>query len=118
MMKERPPDPIDLMLDGKFEEAAQAYVALYVDTLKRKDFAIGPDLLMALQYCVAGMAKQEPATPDVQVLVKEQLMKRDVKIDGHVQDDLQIANSMVKKAKERAERSVVGVEKQRQWKEE
>jgi hypothetical protein len=46
------------MLDGKFAEAAQTYVALYVDALKRKDFAIGPDLLMGLQYCVAGMAKQ------------------------------------------------------------
>ena len=105
------------MLDGKFEEAAQAYLALYVDALKRKDYAIGPDLLMGLQYCVAGIAKHEPAAREVGLAVKEQLAKRKVRIDAHVKDHLQIANSMVKKAKERAERSVAGVEseKERRW---
>jgi hypothetical protein len=117
MTKERPPDPVDLMLDGNFDEAAKAYVELYVDALKRNDFAIGPDLLMALQYCVAAMAKHAPATREVELAVKAQLTKRDVKIDRHVKDHLQIANSMVEKARQRAERSVAGVEseKQRRW---
>jgi hypothetical protein len=117
MTEDRPPDPVDLMLDGKFKEAAEAYLALYQDALKRKDLAIGPDLLMGLQYCVAGMAKNEPDTPEVEFAVKEQLAERNVKLDRHVKDDLQIANSMVKKARERGARSVAGVEseKQRRW---
>jgi hypothetical protein len=118
--KDRTPDPVDLMLDGKFDEAAQAYVALYADALKKKDYSIGPDLLMGLQYCVAGMAKQAPTDTDVEVTVRNELAKRHVKIDRHVKDHLQIANSMVEKGRKRAERSVAGVEseKQRRWKEE
>jgi len=111
------PDPVDLMLDGKFAEAAEAYVELYVDALNRKDLAIGPDLLMGLQYCVAAMAKNEPDARAVELAVKEQLAERNVKLDRHVKDHLQIANSMVKKARRRADRSVAGVEseKQRRW---
>jgi hypothetical protein len=120
MTNDRPPDPVDLMLDGKFEEAAEAYLALYVDALKREDFAIGPDLLMGLQYCVAATAKNEPTAHQVELAVKEQLTLRHVNLDRQVKDHLQIANSMVKNAKKRADRSVARVEseKQRRWKDE
>jgi hypothetical protein len=117
MTNDQPPDPVDLMLDGKFAEAAEAYLALYVDALARKNFAVGPDLLMGLQYRVAAMTKNEPVAPGVERAVKEQLAERKVKLDRQVKDDLQIANSMIKKAKKRADRSVAGVEseKQRLW---
>jgi hypothetical protein len=120
MTNDQPPDPVDLMLDGKFREAADAYLALYVDALNRKDFAIGPDLLMGLQYCKAAMANSEPTASEVALAVREELAGRNVKLDRQVKDHLQIANSMVKKARERADRSVVGVEseKQRRWKDE
>jgi hypothetical protein len=50
-------------------------------------------------------------------MVREELAKRNVKIDRHVKDHLEIANSMVEKGRRRAERSVSGVEseKQRRW---
>src|SRR5689334_16809274 len=96
MTKDRQPDPVDLMLDGKFEEAAKAYLELYVDALKRGDFAFGPDLLMGMQYCVAGITKHEPTAREVEIAVKRRLAEHNVKFDKHVEDDLQIANSMVK----------------------
>jgi hypothetical protein len=40
-MSERAPDPVDLMLDGDFEGAARAYLALYTDALRRGDAGIG-----------------------------------------------------------------------------
>lgn len=114
MTKDRSPDPVDLMLDGKFKEAADAYLALYVDALKEKYSAIGPDLLMGLQYCVAGMQKNKPATPEVELAMRGQLAERNVKVDRVVEDHLQIAMSMVEKARKRADRSVAGVESEKQ----
>jgi len=114
MTNDQPPDPVDLMLDGKFREAADAYLALYVEALNRKNFAIGPDLLMGLQYCEAAMTNNEPAASEVARAVREELTRRGVKLDRQVKDHLQIANLMVKKARERADRSVLGVESEKQ----
>jgi len=118
MTQERDPDPVDLMLDGRFEDAARAYLKLYVDALRRQDFAIGPDLLMGLHYCLAGVRRLEPIAPDVDVAVKEELVRHDLKMDKRVRDQLQTARSMVNKARKRAERSVAWVEseKDRRWK--
>jgi hypothetical protein len=117
MKTKRAPDPVDLMLDGRFEDAARAYVSLYIDALQRADFAIGPDLLMGLHYCVAGMTGREPSSADVEQAVRAQLTARKVKVDRRVLDQLQVATSMVKKGRQRAERSVAGVEsdKERRW---
>jgi hypothetical protein len=113
MGTDRPPDPVDLMLDGKFEEAASAYAALYAEALKNGNLAIGPDLLMGLQYCVAGMMKEAPAQADVDVSVKQELAKRGVKIGTDVDDHLHIARAMVAKARQRGERSVASVESEK-----
>ena len=120
MSKDRPPDPVDLMLDRKFEEAANAYRALYVKARQNKDDSICPDLLMGLHYCVAGMKKEAPSAPDVEATVRAHLTEHKVTIDKQAMDHLQIASAMVKKGRERGERSVAGVEseKKRRWTEE
>jgi hypothetical protein len=103
------PDPVDLMLDGKFTDAADAYAVLYAQAIGRGDYSIGPDLLMGLQYCVAGMSKHAPQDASVVPSIRETLRRQGVKDESRVSDDLEIASSMIQKAKDRSEQSLARV---------
>lgn len=74
----RSPDPVDLMMDGKFDEAIEILLQMYVEAARRGDNYIGTDLCAQLLYCVAvqGETLPELAADEVASLIKE-AMKRD-----------------------------------------
>ena len=130
MFEPREPDPVDLMMDGRFEEAQQTYLHLYVEALKRGDLAIGPDLIAGLHYCIAGATKSRNVLPgdydvaspetvssEVEEAVVEELREHQMDLDKRVSDQLQMGRAMVSRGKRRAERSVerVETEKHRRW---
>jgi len=110
MAEDRTPDPVDLMLDGKFDEAAEAYARLYALAIDRGDYGIAPDLLMGLQYCMAGSAKQSPQERSLVPSIREVLRRHGVRDDSRVSEDVEIAASMIRKARRKSERSLSTVD--------
>jgi hypothetical protein len=109
----RPPDPVDLMLEGKYAEAAKAYATLYAEAVAKHNLAVGPDLLMGFQYCIAAMKKQAPADDSIGLAIEAALEKYRIRVTRQVREDLQVANAMVKEAKKKSERSVARVESEK-----
>ena len=131
-MPEREPDPVDLMLEGKFQDAAETYLELYVEALTEGDEYVGADLLTQLHHCFAGMRgepspqdprmMQWPSPQDVAQDVREAIFlkfkARNLPIDEiKITDNMAVARESLRSAKKRAERSIDAVEKEkdRHW---
>ena len=126
-MSQKEPDPVDLMLDGKLDEAADKFLQLYMEALEAGDFSVGRDLVAQLHYCLAGakditLARQPPEqlTHEVGEAIFGELKRRGVDVDRHrgvINDDLAIAKEDVQSQRKRAEKSIEAVEKekQRRW---
>jgi hypothetical protein len=113
MVRKRPPDPVDLMLEGRFEAAADAYAELYADAQAKGNLAIGPDLMMGFQYCIAAIARQPPSDAKITPVVAAELQRRGIRVDDEVREHVEIANDMITMAKRRSEASVARVEREK-----
>ncbi len=114
--------PVDLMLEGKLEEAEQEYLRLYLDALEGGDRFIGVDLVTQLHFCIAREEGRPPeeVTSVVKEVVLQALDRRGLSIDRSiVVDDVEAAHKGVLEGKRRAERSIERVEKktERDWQE-
>lgn len=98
-MGQRKPDPVDLMMMGRFDEAAEKYLSLYAEMLEEGDRFIGPYLLSPLHFCVSGMNPEtipEDATEEVERMVLSALRERGVEVDKHiVKEDIAIAKNKI-----------------------
>ena len=98
MEKAKQAGPVDLMLDGKMDEAAEAYLDLYVEALAEGDRFIGPYLLSPLHSCVASVKGGETlddVSQNVEAMIWEKAGERGVKrnkeTEMDVSDDISIA---------------------------
>ena len=80
----RPPDPVDLMMEGKFDEAINVLLAMYVEAARRGDNYIGTDLCVQLLHCVA---VQEKRLPEESATKVEKLIRAAMSRDGLTLDE-------------------------------
>ena len=107
-MTRRKPDPVDLMMMGRMEEAAERYLDLYMNALEIGDRYIGTFLLPKLHFCVAG---QNPGTDplsvgdEVEALVRDAIRERGISVDEQfLADDLAIAKLSLEADRKHSER--------------
>ena len=121
-------DPIDLLLEGKVEQAIETYVDLYVDALLREDLFIGEDLATQLHLCLAakrdraisqGSREPEDLSEEVQHIIVGELKRRQLTFDERVvRDHVAAGKSAVRSARERSDKSVAALEsEERPWNE-
>lgn len=98
MEKVKRASPVDLMLDGKMDEAAEIYLDLYVEALAEGDRFIGPYLLPPLHSCVASVKGGETlddVSKNVEAMIwkkaGERGVKRNKETETDVSDDISIA---------------------------
>ena len=112
-MNGRKPDPVDLMLMGRMKEATKKYLDIYMDALESGDRYIGPDLVAQMHFSVAGQnpgTDPESVSDDVERLVKDALLEREIHVDELVvADDLAIAKNILEAGRKRSERSFQAV---------
>lgn len=116
-MQERAPDAVDLMLEGRLDDAIQEYLTLYSEAVEERNWQIGPDLIAQLLYCFA--LRQEGSSPEkvssqVAEHVADVLHRKGVTPDGRrVDDDLELALGQVRAAKRAAGASVKRAQKEK-----
>ena len=121
-MKSRKSDPVDLMLEGRMEEATQIYLCFYLEALDSGDRFIGSDLISQLHFSVAGQrpgTEPESVSEEVELLIMGALSERRIEVDRQiVSDDLAIARKGLSAGRKRSERSIEAVdnEKSTRWK--
>ena len=101
--------PVDLMLDGKMDEAAEKYLNMYAKfCLVERDRFIGPYLLSSLHTCVAkieGVKTFDEVSKRVESKIWEKARERGVEVDKElemdVSDDISIAREQIKVAARR-----------------
>lgn len=109
-MKRERLDPVDLMMLGKMDEAAEKYLDLYVEMVEQGDRFVTPLILSQLHFCVAGTDKKawripESVSDEVERMVLNELHKRGVEVDERtVKDDIENARNNLVADREYAER--------------
>ncbi len=86
-MKSRKPDPVDLMLMGRMEEATKIYLDFYLEALESGDEFIAPELISQLHFSVAGQnpgTDPESMSKEVERLVIGALYERRIEIDRQI----------------------------------
>ncbi len=109
-MTRRKPDPVDLMLMGRMNDATKMYLDFYLESLEIGDRYIGADLVAQMHFSVAGEnpgTDPESVTNQVEGMVMNALRKRGIDVDNQiVADDLAIAKKALAEGRKRSERSV------------
>ena len=109
-MKTRKPDPVDLMLMGKMEEATQIYLDFYLEALESGDHFISSELISQLHFSVAGHIpgrEPESVSEEVKRLVMTALSKGGIDVDKQVViDDLAIARKRLSYDRKQSEKSI------------
>ena len=124
-MREKQRDPVDLMLEGKLQEATKLYLDLYVEAIEEGDRWIGRDLVTQLHYCIAGRIGEDEAngegrspedvTKEVEEVILNELSLRGVRFDkSAITDDIEIASEDLRRARKRAEKSIEAVEHEKE----
>ena len=115
-------DPVDLMLEGRMNDATETYLALYLGALESGDRFIGADLISQLHFSVAGDdpgSEPEAVTEVVEQMVMSALRERGIDVDEQVViDDIVIATKRLSAGRKRSEESVEAVDRQKKvrWK--
>lgn len=110
----RSPDPVDLMMDGKFHEAIGMLLRMYLEAARRGDNYIGTDLCAQLLHCVA---IQHQTSPETAVNAVAGLLKEAAQRDGLTLDEatlrrqLEGAEAEVRVGRTKAEESLRRFEK-------
>ena len=103
-------DPVDLMMLGRMDEAAEKYLDLYAEMVEEGDRFVTPLILSQLHFCVAGADKKtwripESVSDEVEWMVLSELRKRGVEVDEPmVKDDIANARNNLVADREYAER--------------
>ena len=109
-MKRERLDPVDLMMLGKMDEAAEKYLDLYAEMVEEGDRFVTPLILSQLHFCVAGADKKtwripESVSDEVERMVLSELRMRGVEVDERmVKDDIEDARNNLVADREYAER--------------
>lgn len=107
-MKRKRLGPVDLMMRGRMDEAAEMYLDAYPEVAG--DMFIAPHLLSQLHFCVAGKEPgiaPEEATAEVERMVLQKLRERDMNVDKRiVKDDIAIAKDILASSRKRAEKAL------------
>ncbi len=112
-MKSRKPDPVDLMLMGRMEEATQIYLDFYLEALETSDLFIRSELISQLHFSVAGQSlgtEPESVSNQVERLVMNALCERRIEVDRQIViDDLEIAKERLLDGRKQSEKSIEAV---------
>ena len=122
---EQDDDPVDLIMLGKLEEAADAYIELYINAVQEGHGNMGPDLCAQLLYIAAADEESFPpegskARKRVLDLISVRANKRNLEVGSHVfSDHVKAAAEGIRKAKARSEKSIEKVEREKEmrWRE-
>ena len=105
--EKRRDDPMDMMMQGRIDEAAEEYLKLYVKSAKTDGHFMGPIALTQLHYCVAGMkpgVRPENATKHVEAMARERLREEGIEVaEESIRLDLSLAENNVLGEKEYAD---------------
>ncbi len=124
-MDRRKHDPVDLMLEGRMNDATKTYLDFYLEALESGDRFIGADLISQLHFSVAGDdpgSEPEAVTEAVEQMVMSALRERGIDVDEQVVqvviDDIAIATKGLSAGRKRSEESVEAVDRQKKvrWK--
>lgn len=120
----RPADPVDFLLRGQPDQAANAYVDLYLEAARTGDRYVGSYILGSLAHALAALAAKEAegltggagktpesALEDVEPLILRRARESGVSVDIElVRKDIGLARQGLRASKKRAEQSVEAVE--------
>ena len=121
-MDRRKNDPVDLMLEGRMNDATETYLDFYLEALESGDRFIGADLISQLHFSVAGDKlglEPEAVTEVVEQMVMSAVHKRGIDVDKQiVMDDIAIAKEGLAAGRKRSEESIEAVDSQKsqRWK--
>ena len=118
-------DPVDLILSGELQQAADAYLQLYFDAILEGHESIGQDLCAQLLYIAAGQEESFPpegskARKRVMDLISIRASEGNLEAKGDLlSDHVKAAAEGIRKAKARSEKSIEKVEREKEmrWRE-
>lgn len=100
--------PVDLMMHGRMDKAAEMYLDVYPEVAG--DLLIGPHILSQLHLCVAGKepgCAPEDATGEVEEMALRKLRECGADVDERiVKDEVAIARDMILASRERANKAL------------
>ena len=108
MKKRERSGPVDLMMQGRMDEAAKMYLDVYPDVAG--DMFIGPQILSQLHFCVAGKEPRrapEDATGEVEEMALRKLRECGADVDERiVKDEVAMARDIIKESRDRANKAL------------
>jgi hypothetical protein len=117
-MAKREPDPLDLLVQGKYQEATKKYLELYLEALTTGDRFIGVDLLTPMHFSVAKGEDPEASRGQIEQLIIRGLRERRIPVNDDlrqvIEDDLNSARSALESSRKRTERSIRRVDTEKE----
>ena len=108
MKKHERSGPVDLMMQGRMDEAAELYLDVYPDVAG--DLLIGPQILSQLHLCVAGKEPRcapEDATGEVEEMALRRLRECESDVDERiVKHEIAMARDIIKASRDRANKAL------------